>query len=79
MYDNISALAAGNNAQLMVMVSACTAGSIMLSLVAAAHQTVGHGVCILLYLHFPIFHSSKNALGPHADCVKFVIGDARAL
>ncbi|XP_050238934.1 uncharacterized protein LOC126688319 [Mercurialis annua] len=73
----ISALAAGNNAQLMVMVSARVAGSTALSLVAAAHQTGGQAVCIL-----PTesgLNASRNALGHYANCIKFVVGDAKTL
>uniref|UniRef100_A0A6N2N8F5 Uncharacterized protein n=1 Tax=Salix viminalis TaxID=40686 RepID=A0A6N2N8F5_SALVM len=73
----ISALAAGNNAQLMVIASASIDGSITLSLVAAAHQTGGDVVCILPPKSN--LGASKNALGPYADCVKFVMGDAKTL
>ncbi|EEF50380.1 uncharacterized protein LOC8270629 [Ricinus communis] len=73
----ISALAAGNNARLMVMASAGVAGSTGLSLVAAAHQTGGQAVCILSAESD--LYESRNALGTYADCVKFVIGDAKTL
>ncbi|XP_021677858.1 uncharacterized protein LOC110662986 isoform X2 [Hevea brasiliensis] len=43
MAEFISALAAGNNAQLMVVASARVAGSTTLPLVAAAQQTGGQG------------------------------------
>ncbi|GMY09357.1 DUF1442 family protein [Fagus crenata] len=73
----ISALAAGNNAQLMVMVCASIAGATTLALVAAAHQTGGRVVCILSGLEE--LHASKKALGHYAKWVEFVIGDARTL
>ena len=43
----ISALAAGNTAQLMVVACAGAADSTTLALVTAAHQTGGHVVCIV--------------------------------
>ncbi|KAF8379307.1 hypothetical protein HHK36_028740 [Tetracentron sinense] len=73
----LSALAAGNSAQLMVEACTSTAGATTLALVAAAHQTGGRVVCILPGLEE--LHSSEEALGPDADCVEFVIGDARIL
>ncbi|CAK7347905.1 unnamed protein product [Dovyalis caffra] len=74
----ISALAAGNNAQLMVIASASKIDrSTTLSLVAAAHQTGGNVVYILPTKSN--LCASQNALGPYADCVKFVIGDAKTL
>lgn len=73
----ISALAAGNSAKLMVIASATIDGSTTLSLVAAAHQTGGHVVCILPTKSN--LSASKNALGPYADCVRFVMGDAKTL
>lgn len=77
MAEFISALAAGNNAQLMVMICASVTGSTALALVAAAHQTRGRVVCILSGLDE--LHASNKALGPYANCVEFVVGDARTL
>ncbi|KAK8498782.1 hypothetical protein V6N12_066923 [Hibiscus sabdariffa] len=73
----ISAIAAGNNAQLMVMTCANVAGSTALALVAAAHQTGGRVVCILNSLDR--YEASKSALGNYGDCITFVIGDAKKL
>ncbi|KAA8533831.1 hypothetical protein F0562_031348 [Nyssa sinensis] len=76
----ISALAAGNNAQLMVVAcaSGSTAGcSTTLALVAAAYQTGGRVVCILPGLEE--LHLSKQALGNNASHVEFVTGDAQSL
>eukprot|EP00258_Populus_trichocarpa_P034974 XP_024450993.1 uncharacterized protein LOC7453970 [Populus trichocarpa] len=73
----ISALAAGKNAQLVVIASASIDGSTILSLVAAAHQTGGNVICILPTK--PNVCASRNSPGPYADCVKFVIGDAKIL
>ncbi|KAL3348887.1 hypothetical protein AABB24_022178 [Solanum stoloniferum] len=66
----ISAMAGGNNSQLMVM--ACTGhpGSVLLGLVAAAHQTGGRVVCILRSEEE--MHAIK---GDYAKIVEFVIGD----
>lgn len=73
----ISALAAGNNAQLMVVACAGAADSNMLALVAAAHQTGGRVVCIL---HgFEDLHLSREVLGLDACHVEFVIGEAQKL
>ncbi|KAK6936346.1 Protein of unknown function DUF1442 [Dillenia turbinata] len=73
----ISALAAGSNAQLMVMACAGTADPTILALVAAAHQTGGRVVCILGCVNE--LRSSKEALGLEANCIEFVIGDAQTL
>ncbi|KAK9103300.1 hypothetical protein Sjap_020554 [Stephania japonica] len=73
----ISALAAGNSAQLMVEVCAGAAGATTLALVAAAHQTGGRVVCILRGLEK--LESSEEALGQNIDRVEFVVGDAQAL
>ncbi|XVF73412.1 hypothetical protein PTKIN_Ptkin12aG0199800 [Pterospermum kingtungense] len=73
----ISAIAAGNNAKLMVMTCAGVAGSTALALVAAARQTGGRVVCILNSLDHYV--ASKSALGNYGDCVNFVIGDAETL
>lgn len=73
----ISAVAAGNNSQLMVM--ACSSGpttSAALALVAAAHQTGGRVVCILpetLKQEEAIFDESYNK---QVECV---IGEAQTL
>ncbi|KAK2650558.1 hypothetical protein Ddye_018047 [Dipteronia dyeriana] len=76
----ISAIAAGNNAQLMVMACSTMAVSTALALVAAAHQTGGRVVCILSGLNNEDIHaSSEEALGPHANCIEFVLGDAQKL
>ncbi|XVE74018.1 hypothetical protein DITRI_Ditri11bG0165200 [Diplodiscus trichospermus] len=73
----ISAFAAGNNAQFMVMACAGVAGSTALALVAAARQTGGRVVCILNSLDYYV--ASKSALGNYGDCIHFVIGDAKTL
>ncbi|XP_010255625.1 PREDICTED: uncharacterized protein LOC104596245 [Nelumbo nucifera] len=73
----VSALAAGNSSQLMVEVCAGAAGATTLALVAAAHQTGGNVVCIVPGLEELL--SSEEALGVNADCVEFVIGEARTL
>ncbi|TMW83769.1 hypothetical protein EJD97_000766 [Solanum chilense] len=71
----ISAMAGGNNSQLMVM--ACTGhpGSALLGLVAAAHQTGGRVVCILRSEEE--MHAIKETLilEDYAKFVEFVIGD----
>ncbi|KAF5743589.1 hypothetical protein HS088_TW08G00173 [Tripterygium wilfordii] len=73
----ISALAAGNNAQLMVVACAGAANSNTLALVAAAHQTGGQVVCILPGIEH--LQSSYKAIGADSYHVKFVIGDAKKL
>lgn len=73
----ISAIAAGNNAQLMVVVGAATARSTTLGLVAAAEQTAGHVISI--FKETEELHSSKQALGSDASRVGFVVGDAETL
>ncbi|KAJ0098593.1 hypothetical protein Patl1_19949 [Pistacia atlantica] len=73
----ISALAAGSNAQLMVVACANAANSTTLALVAAAHQTGGRVVCILQGLEE--LKLSKKALGLDANHVEFVLGDAQNL
>ncbi|MBA0554278.1 hypothetical protein Golob_013393 [Gossypium lobatum] len=73
----ISAIAAGNNAQLMVITCANVAGSTALALVAAACQTGGRVVCILTSLHH--YDASVSAVGNYGDCIDFVIGDAEKL
>ncbi|KAK8997845.1 hypothetical protein V6N11_012382 [Hibiscus sabdariffa] len=71
----ISAIAAGNNAQLMVMTCANVAGSTALALVAAAHQTGGRVVCILNSLDR--YEASKSALGNYGDYHKTVLKAAQ--
>ncbi|KAL7253864.1 hypothetical protein ACSBR1_008247 [Camellia fascicularis] len=74
----VSALAAGNNAQLMVVASAnATCSSTTLALVAAAHQTGGRVVCILTRTEELCL--STKALGLDARGVEFVIGEAQSL
>ncbi|KAG5533714.1 hypothetical protein RHGRI_027786 [Rhododendron griersonianum] len=73
----ISALAAGNNARLMVVACAGAADSTTLALVAAAHQTGGRVVCILPGPDQ--LRPSKEALGSNASHVEFVIGEAQNL
>ncbi|XP_010276655.1 PREDICTED: uncharacterized protein LOC104611336 [Nelumbo nucifera] len=73
----VSALAAGNSSQVMVEVCAGVAGATTIALVAAAHQTGGQVVCILPGLEE--LHLSEEALGPNADCVEFVAGDAKSI
>ncbi|XP_058181695.1 uncharacterized protein LOC131300061 [Rhododendron vialii] len=74
----ISALAAGTNAQLMVVVAGGVAArSTTLALVAAAHQTGGRVVCILRGPEE--LRLTKRGLGPDATHVEFVIGEARYL
>ncbi|XP_076922574.1 uncharacterized protein LOC143584389 [Bidens hawaiensis] len=73
----ISAIAAGNNAQLMVVACAATAGLTTLGLIAASHQTGGRLVCIVKGNEE--LQSSKEALNQDANHVEFVIGDAQSL
>ncbi|KAI3458265.1 hypothetical protein Pfo_014928 [Paulownia fortunei] len=73
----ISALAAGNNVQFMVVACSGAADSTTLALVAAAQQTGGRIICILRGLEE--LHSSKVTLGMNASNVEFVIGDAKEL
>lgn len=73
----ISALAAGNNAQLMVVACSSTADSTTLALLAAAQQTGGRLVCILRSQKELAY--SKSALGTNADNIEFVAGDANEL
>ncbi|XP_021756159.1 uncharacterized protein LOC110721329 [Chenopodium quinoa] len=69
----ISALAGGNNAQLMVEVCGSIAGPTTLGLVAAAQQTSGRVVCILP--GSTELQASKSQLSRYLDHVEFVIGD----
>ncbi|XP_065870202.1 uncharacterized protein [Euphorbia lathyris] len=73
----ISALAAGNNAQLMVVACANSANSTVLALVAAAHQTGGKVICILAGHQELEF--SKQVLGFDACHVEFIIGEPQNL
>lgn len=73
----ISALAGGNNAQLMVEVCGSTAGPTTLALVAAAHQTGGRVVCILPGIKE--VQVSKSELSGHLNLVELVIGDPHIL
>ncbi|KAI3705930.1 hypothetical protein L1987_76179 [Smallanthus sonchifolius] len=78
----ISAIAAGNNAQLMVVACAATAGSATglttLGLIAASHQTGGRLICIVK--REQELQSSKQALiNTDANQLEFVDGDAQYL
>ncbi|XP_076940970.1 uncharacterized protein LOC143610351 [Bidens hawaiensis] len=73
----ISAIAAGNNAQLMVVACAATAGLTTLGLIAASHQTGGRLVCIVKGNEE--LQTSLQALNQDANHVEFVIGDAQSL
>ncbi|XP_058749002.1 uncharacterized protein LOC131621954 [Vicia villosa] len=68
----ISALAAGNNAQLMVVACAGAADSTTLALIAAANQTNGNVICVVPNNQDLI--ASKNFLGADSNKVKFMIG-----
>ncbi|KAI3762406.1 hypothetical protein L1987_52836 [Smallanthus sonchifolius] len=73
----ISAIAAGNNAQLMVVACAATADFTTLGLIAASHQTGGRLVCIVKGLQQ--LQSSIQALDSESNHVEFVVGDAQSL
>nr|XP_010910329.1 uncharacterized protein LOC105036263 [Elaeis guineensis] len=73
----VSALAAGSSARLMVEACSDAAGPTTLALIAAAHQTGGRIVCIVAGPDE--LHSSIESLGPEADRVELVVGDARTL
>ncbi|XP_050387056.1 uncharacterized protein LOC126803314 [Argentina anserina] len=74
----VSALAAGNNAQLMVVVCSGAADYTTLALVAAAQQTGGRVVCILPGNEE--LRMSEKVLGIKNMChIDFVIGDAQNL
>ncbi|XP_008776788.1 uncharacterized protein LOC120110748 [Phoenix dactylifera] len=77
MVEFVSALAAGSGARLMVEACSDAAGPTTLALIAAAHQTGGRVVCIVAGPDE--LHSSIEALGPEADRVELVVGDARTL
>ncbi|KAM0038985.1 hypothetical protein Hdeb2414_s0012g00376881 [Helianthus debilis subsp. tardiflorus] len=72
----ISAIAAGNNAQLMVVACAATAGLTTLGLIAASHQTGGKLICIVKGIEE--LESSKQALNSDANHVEFVVGNAQS-
>lgn len=73
----ISALAAGKNAQLMVVVCGASATPAALALVAASRQTSGRVVCIQHKAED--LHKLENDLGSYATHVEFVLGDAKTL
>ncbi|KAL8095973.1 uncharacterized protein LOC141693247 [Apium graveolens] len=73
----ISAFAAGNNAQLMVIACATAAGCTTVGLSAAAYQTGGRVICIVRGISE--LESSIEALGCNASRVEFVIGEAQTL
>lgn len=74
----VSALAAGNNAQLMVVACSGAADYTTLALVAAAQQTGGRVVCILCGNEE--LHMSEKVLGVTNLChIDFVIGEAQSL
>ncbi|MFS7996382.1 hypothetical protein Hanom_Chr12g01129331 [Helianthus anomalus] len=71
------AIAAGNNAQFMVVACAATAGSTTLCLIAASHQTVGRLVCIVKGIEE--LESSKQSLNSDTNHVEFVLRNAESL
>ncbi|KAK2456048.1 hypothetical protein P8452_03082 [Trifolium repens] len=71
----ISALAAGNNAQMMIVACATKADSTTLALVAAANQTGGQVICIVPNQKDLI--ASKKALGIASNQVQFMVGEAK--
>ncbi|MED6144172.1 hypothetical protein PIB30_013058 [Stylosanthes scabra] len=73
----ISALAAGNNAQTMVVACAGAAGSTALALVAAANQTGGRVICIVNNHQNLI--ASKTSLGISAQRVQFMVRESQEL
>ncbi|KAM0061759.1 hypothetical protein Hdeb2414_s0004g00139891 [Helianthus debilis subsp. tardiflorus] len=73
----ISAIAAGSNAQFMVVACAAMAGSTTLGLIAASHQTGGRLVCIVKGIGE--LESSKQVLNSDANQVEFVVGNAESL
>ncbi|KAJ0681677.1 hypothetical protein HanPI659440_Chr16g0638751 [Helianthus annuus] len=66
----ISAIAAGNNAQFMVVACAAMAGSTTLGIIAASHQTGGRLVCIVKGIGQ--LESSKQVLNSDTNRVEFV-------
>ncbi|KAK2650559.1 hypothetical protein Ddye_018048 [Dipteronia dyeriana] len=75
----ISAMVAGHNAQLMEMACCTVMSSTALALVTAAHQTGGCIICILSGINNENIQATKVALGPHANCIEFVVEDAQKL
>ncbi|KAK4280489.1 hypothetical protein QN277_012111 [Acacia crassicarpa] len=76
----ISALAAGNNAQLMVVACGSAPGSTTHALVAASHQTGGRVICIVR--NHEHLNASKRSLGGDISGlrqVEFVIGEPQEL
>ncbi|KAL3521444.1 hypothetical protein ACH5RR_019593 [Cinchona calisaya] len=73
----ISALAAGNNVQLIIVACASIVDYTTLALVAAAQQTGGRVICILR--GHEELHLSEKILGSNATQVQFVIGDAKVM
>ncbi|KAF5760040.1 hypothetical protein HanXRQr2_Chr16g0748651 [Helianthus annuus] len=73
----ISAIAAGNNAQFMVVACAAMAGSTTLGIIAASHQTGGRLVCIVKGIGQ--LESSKQVLNSDTYRVEFVVGNAESL
>ncbi|KAG4983645.1 hypothetical protein AAZX31_10G167400 [Glycine max] len=72
----ISALAAGNNAQLMVVACGGAADSTTLALVAAANQTGGKVICIVP--SHEELRASKISMGRMASHqVQFMVGEAQ--
>ncbi|CAI8593529.1 unnamed protein product [Vicia faba] len=70
--EYISALAAGNNAQLMVVACAAAADLTTFALIAAANQTNGNVICIVPNNQDLL--ASKNFIGEDSNKVKFMIG-----
>ncbi|CAL5185036.1 unnamed protein product [Lathyrus oleraceus] len=68
----ISALAAGNNAQLMVVACAAAADLTTFALIAAANETNGNVICIVPNNEDLL--ASKYFLGAYSNKVKFIIG-----
>lgn len=75
MAEFISALAAGNNAQLMVAACDGAATSSTLALVAAANQTGGRVICILPSNEH--LNQSKQNLGLESTQIEFIVGEAQ--
>lgn len=85
MAEFISALAAGNNAQLMVVACGGEPGSTMEALVAASHQTGGRVICIIRsHEHLNACNKSSLLKGGVSSRllqrqVEFVIGEPQEL
>ncbi|XP_027101062.1 uncharacterized protein [Coffea arabica] len=73
----ISALAAGNNVQLIVVACSSVVDCTTLALVAAAQQTGGRVICILRGQEE--LDISEKILGSNATQVQFVMGDAHMM